>query len=441
MPSVEAVSPDPSPRVPLSLPPDAAGRGELAMEVHARPPQVFWTPTAASHVAFLVKPDRRPAEVDHLRRLCELGGVAPPSTDASHFSVALGELTVRWERHGEFSSLAFSVPGAGQPEFADPAIKRLPPEWLRDFPGETLYAAHMILLPAGEGSADLKLTSRHFGDHTSVGAEIGGGAGIVLTDFWIYEDGFARFLVFDRSLTARQAGRTVQRLFEIETYRMLALLAFPTAKKLSVQIAAWEEGLADLSKRIAVGTGPDELIMEALTKLAAEVESTLAATQTRFGASRAYHDLITRRIAELRERRIPGIQTIEEFMSRRLSPAMATIASAERRLHALSERVGQVSNLLSTRVDIAREAQNQSLLTALNRRAEVQFHLQRAVESLSVAAIVYYAAGLVGYVAKALKAAGLHIEVDLAIGLSIPILTAVCLWAVHRAHRRTRMIT
>lgn len=411
------------------------------MEVHARPPQVFWTPTAASHVAFLVKPDRRPAEVDHLRRLCELGGVAPPSTDASHFSVALGELTVRWERHGEFSSLTFSVPGAGQPEFADPAIKRLPPEWLRDFPGETLYAAHMILLPAGEGSADLKLTSRHFGDHTSVGAEIGGGAGIVLTDFWIYEDGFARFLVFDRSLTARQAGRTVQRLFEIETYRMLALLAFPTAKKLSVQIAAWEEGLADLSKRIAVGTGPDELIMEALTKLAAEVESTLAATQTRFGASRAYHDLITRRIAELRERRIPGIQTIEEFMSRRLSPAMATIASAERRLHALSERVGQVSNLLSTRVDIAREAQNQSLLTALNRRAEVQFHLQRAVESLSVAAIVYYAAGLVGYVAKALKAAGLHIEVDLAIGLSIPILTAVCLWAVHRAHKRTRMIT
>jgi uncharacterized membrane-anchored protein len=412
------------------------------MEVHARPPQVLWTPTCASHVAFLVKPDRRGAEVDHLRRLCEGRGVSPPPADASHFSVALGDLTLRWERHGEFSSLTFSVPGMSGQQFSQTPIKLLPPDWLREFPGETLYAAHMILEPAGEEAPDLQAMSRHFGEHTCVGAEIGGGAGIVVTDFWIYEDGFARFLVFDRSLTARQAGRTVQRLFEIETYRMLALLAFPTAKKLSLKIASWEEGLADLSTRIAAGTGSDELIMEALTKLAAEVESTLAATQTRFGASRAYHDLITRRIAELRERRIPGIQTIEEFMSRRLTPAMATIASTERRLHALSERVGQVSNLLSTRVDIAREAQNQSLLAALNRRAEVQFHLQRAVESLSVAAIVYYAAGLVGYIAKALKATGLHVEVDLAIGISIPVLAGICLWAVHRAHKRiTRMMS
>jgi hypothetical protein len=33
------------------------------------------------------------------------------------------------------------------------------------------------------------------------------------------------------SLTQRQAGRTVQRLVEIETYRMMALLGLPVAKE------------------------------------------------------------------------------------------------------------------------------------------------------------------------------------------------------------------
>jgi uncharacterized membrane-anchored protein len=170
--------------------------------------------------------------------------------------------------------------------------------------------------------------------------------------------------------------------------------------------------------------------------LAAEIESALSASQARFGASRAYHALVTTRIGELRELRIKGLQTIDEFMTRRLSPAMATCATANQRLHDLSERVAQASNLLSTRVDIARERQNQALLAATARRAKLQLRLQQTVEGLSVAAIVYYLAGLVGYGAKALKAAGLPLSPDLVTGAAVPLLALGAWWVLRRVHRR-----
>ena len=155
----------------------------------------------------------------------------------------------------------------------------------------------------------------------------------------------------------------------------------------------------------------------------------------RFGACRAYNELVMRRIAELRESRLPGVQTIEEFMSRRFTPAVATCNTAAQRLVGLSERVARASNLLSTRVDIARERQNQALLTQMNRRARLQLRLQQTVEGLSVAAIVYYAAGLVGYVSKGLKAGGLKLEPDLLVGTSVPVLEALAILAVRRARR------
>jgi len=73
--------------------------------------------------------------------------------------------------------------------------------------------------------------------------------------------------------------------------------------------------------------------------LAARVEKAMARHVYRFSATRAYDTLVGQRISELREQPIPGTQTIGEFMRRRLSPAMATVAATERRLSSLSERV------------------------------------------------------------------------------------------------------
>jgi uncharacterized membrane-anchored protein len=123
-------------------------------------------------------------------------------------------------------------------------------------------------------------------------------------------------------------------------------------------------------------------------------------------------------------------------MARRFTPAVATCTTVSQRLHDLSERVAQASGLLSTRVDIARERQNQSLLASMDRRAKLQLRLQQTVEGLSVAAITYYAAGLVGYLAKGLKAGGAPVNADLAVALAIPVLVIVVVWTVRRARKK-----
>ena len=300
--------------------------------------------------------------------------------------------------------------------------------------------------PLGDGPGGLPSAApsaaqlaAHFGANVVVGAGIGDGSGLAFTDFVIHDDGFARFLLLDREMTERQAGRMLQRLFEIEAYRMMALLALPMARGLWSRLLLTERTLAELTARIAdptQGAAGDDALLQQLMALAAEVESALASSQSRFGASRAYHALVATRIGELREQRIKGLQTIDEFMARRLSPAMATCATVSQRLHDLSERVAQASSLLSTLVDIARQQQNQALLAATALRAKLQLRLQQTVEGLSVAAIVYYLAGLVGYGAKALKAAGVPLSPDLVTGAALPLLGLGAWWVLRRVHQR-----
>lgn len=426
--------------MPLTpLPTDHPERFALAEEVHARPPEPLPTPARATYLAVLVEPDARSAEASHLARLCERFAVPPPGRDATHFSARLGALRLKWERHGEFSSWTLIAPGAESTPFAEPAMQLLPEGWLRALPGQTLVAAHAVLAEAPAQPLSQAELARHFEDHLVVGGTITDGEAMVYTDFKIHADGCSRFLLLGRGLTARVAGQTVQRLFEIEAYRMMALLALPMARRQSPRIVAIEKSLALLTDGIAREMGAaDETLLHELTRLAAEVESGLAASQFRFGACRAYAELVRTRITELREERLESLPTIGAFMARRFEPAVATCLTVSARMHDLSERVAQASALLSTRVDIARERQNQALLASMDRRAKLQLRLQQTVEGLSVAAIAYYVVGLLGYMAKGAKAGGLPLNADIVAAIAVPVVAGLALFAVRRARRHIR---
>jgi len=418
------------------LPPDHPDRTFLAQEVHARVPEALESPSRITYVAVLVESADRDGEWQHVAALCRHFDVEPPSRDANHFVADLATVRLKWERHGEFSGFTFVVAGRSPSPFSDPPIQHLPPGWLAGIPGRTLFAANVEVIPMGPREPDAVFLANQFGDQLVMGAEIGGGAGFAFTDFRVRSDGFERFVIVDRSFTARQSGRMVQRLLELEAYRMMALLALPLVRPVSAAMVADEQALTELTAALATTEADDEALLQRLTRLAAEVQGTVTRTQFRFSACRAYHELVKARIAELRERRLPGIQPIGEFMTRRFSPAFAACMNAAQRLRELSERIGQASALLSTRVDIVHEQQNQRLLEAMNIRAERQFRLQQAVEGLSVAAIVYYCAGLTGYLAKALKSVGLAIDEEITVGIAIPFIALLCLWALRRAHRR-----
>ena len=422
----------------ITLPNDHPERFALAEEVHARPSEDLPTPARATYLALRLDSDERALETAHLARLCERHAVPPPGRDLTQFSARLGALRLKWERHGEFSSWTLIAPGAESAPFAQPASALLPEGWLRALPGFTVVAAHAVLAEAPTTPPDESVLALVFADHLVVGAEVSDGEALVYTDFKIHADGCSRFLLLGRKLKPRVAGQIVQRLFEIEAYRMMALLALPMARRLSPRIVAIEKSLAQLTDDIARDEGADEALLQELTRLAAEVESGLAASQFRFGACRAYAELVRTRIGELREQRLESMPTIGAFMARRFEPAVATCLTVSSRLHDLSERVAQASALLSTRVDIARSRQNQSLLSSMNQRAKLQLRLQQTVEGLSVAAIVYYGVGLVGYLAKGFKAGGVSVNADLASALAVPVVGVLALWLVRRARRHLR---
>jgi uncharacterized membrane-anchored protein len=254
-----------------------------------------------------------------------------------------------------------------------------------------------------------------------------------VTDFHLQPSGFERVLVIaPPHVSETRAGRISQRLLELETYRLMALRGLPVAKALGPTLTQAEAQLASITAQLENKSASEQDLLDQLVSLAARVERATAENTYRFAATRAYDALVTQRIAELRERPIPGTQTIGEFMQRRLSPAMATVAASAQRLTSLSERVSRTSALLRTRVDIVTEAQNQQLLEKLTRGQEMQLHLQTTVEGLSIAAISYYVISLLLYLAKGAKAAGLPIQPEMAAGALIPLV----LWAVWRTTRR-----
>jgi uncharacterized membrane-anchored protein len=420
----------------VSLPENHPQRFLLANEVHARPQEALQPPVRVSYLAVAVEPDSRHSEYAHVEALCGRYGAHPPPADATHFTADLGPFRVAWERHTEFTSYTFTQRGAATQPFTDPAIRAVPAEWVAGIPGRTVVAVHADVLERTQRMPDASVIAAYFEGNYVVGAGVGGGGGALFTDFRVHADGFGRILLIDRELSRRQVGRTLQRMFEIETYRVMALLALPIARAAAPRVRAMEGELGDVTAALAGGAGTDDALLERLTALAAKVESAIGESRFRFGATAAYYDLVTSRIAELREQRLPGTQTVDEFMARRLAPAMATCESVARRMVELSERVARANDLLATRVGIVRERQNQELLASMDRRARLQLRLQETVEGLSVAAITYYVVGLVAYAAKALDAAGAKIDVEITVGVSIPVVLALVALGVRFIRRR-----
>lgn len=412
-------------------------RNQLSSEVHARPYEQLTAPVQASHLAILSDEALLPRERELITALCERFRVAPPSASARHHSADMGIFRLKWERHSEFSSYTFFHGAPFDQPFQETAISRVPADWLAQLPGELLTATHLALAPKSYPEQEIEELATLFASNTVTGSVVAGGAARVWTDFHIHADGFGRFLIQDDHLRSRQAGRLLQRLYELEQYRLLALLAFPLAQQYSQQLGQLDQALNALTDEIVdIDNLEDERhALEQLTGLAAQVEQIAAGTSYRFSAAAAYYDIIRQRLAELREERIQGVQMLHEFMQRRLAPAMHTCRSVDQRVQALATRVARASNLLRTRVDVSMEGQSKDLLRSMDRRAHLQLRMQETVEGLSVVVLSYYLLGLVGYGLKGLKSAGIGINVELGTGIAIPLVVAVVFLGVRRLKR------
>jgi uncharacterized membrane-anchored protein len=416
----------------LNLPEDHPQRRALNDEVHARPPDSLEAPVRLSYLV-LVGSGSRADDLASLSRLIEGTGAPKPAAEANHYSADLGSHRIKWERHTEFCRYTFYAHGVEKKPFSEPAISLVPQSWLRDLKGQTIAAVHANVVRGAKAPDPIRTAETYFDGNPIIGSMISGGTGRAYTDFRIHADGFGRLLLCDHQMTARQAGRLVQRLFEIDTYRMMALLALPVARRLTPILKDTEQELLQIMDAMQTsGDAEEPELLDRLTRLDAAVEHQYTDNHYRFSAANAYYDLVQQRIEELREERIEGFQTFREFNDRRFLPAIATCRSVSARQSALSERIAHATVLLSTRVSVSREKQNQNILQSMDRRANLQLRLQQTVEGLSVAAITYYIVGLVYYAAKGFLPSGSKVSPEFAAALAIPLALLAVGIALHR---------
>lgn len=437
---MSAVAPVASPAPAPALPPDDEWRDVLHNEVHARPSARIRLPALVVFIAVLNEGVTREQECEHLRLLPGHGHLTPDDLRSNFLRLRLSGHTLKWERHSEFTRYALVQalpPGVGlgstEPELLPSLV--LDAEWLRTIPGRTVAAVKLVMVEhdISDPHAALALAQQWFGGRTVVASMMGNGHSIAVTNFRLQPSGYERMLVIAPPGTSEtRAGRISQRLLELEIYRLMALRGLPVAKALAPVLAEAEASLSEVTVQLETRQASESDLLDTLIHVAARIERANAEHQYRFAATAAYDALVERRLVELREKAIPGTQTIGEFMQRRLTPAIATVAATAQRLSALSQRIERASALLRTRVDIATETQNQQLLAQLTRGQQLQLNLQTTVEGLSIAAISYYVISLLLYGGKALKAAGLPINPEMAAGALIP----VVLWGVWKATQR-----
>lgn len=421
-------------------------RVALHNEIHARPPEAMTAPMAISHIVMLCNESERQVSREHVSKLLSDYHLPMLDAQATHIRVNIGGFRLRWELHTEFVNYTFmrSIEVPELPHGSDvslpTSIEVVPQAWLANLPGQNVSSANLWVLPQSASQpkhqSDMWCKSV-LSDETLVGSHVAGGSAQVFTDFAIHADGQSRVLVFVGEMTKRRIGRLVLRLIEIETYRMLALLGLPIARDSAPGLLRYESELVELAQAIrSANRNDDTQLLDRLTLLAGLVESQYATTHSRFSASAAYFNLVDDRIKEIDEIRIDGLQSIREFMDRRLTPARSTCEWAAKRQDALSTRVSRISSLLSTRVEIEQQQNSQALLATMNTRQDLQLKLQSTVEGLSAAAITYYIVGLIGYVAKGAQKIGWPLSSEITSAVAVPFVALLVWWSLRRLHRK-----
>ncbi len=414
-------------------------RYSLTNELHARPFPSMAAPCTAVYLA--IKPPQgaagrdRSLDMAHLTALLDRHGAPHPQPGATHYSGQIGRHTLKWEQHTEFSTYTAFREGTGDRPFDPADFDVFPDDWLASAPGARITSALIRLEPRPEAEQIRSVLTDWFVPESLAVSKVLDDAAVISSDFRIDTAGHLRFAVFVGAQTGkRRVGRIVQRLCEIETYKSMSMLGFAKVRDLSPRIGELDASLSELMIGMTAGREPAEKTLPVLLSISSELETMAAQTAFRFGATEAYRAIVTQRIEALREQRFEGRQTFAEFMVRRYEPAMRTVNAAESRLQTLADRAIRAGDLLRTRVDVERSAQNQALLESMDRRADLALRLQRTVEGLSVVAISYYAVSLASYLLYPLTdTIGVSKEMLTAI-VAVPVVATVW-WTMRRVHK------
>ncbi len=414
-------------------------RQALNDELFRRAPVPVGTHALVTHSAVLQDAAQMRDATEYLRNILRNHSHYEETGDRDYKIVRIDDaVQVKHERHTEFTDYTQVAAASGQTPFAQDA-GIVSADWMNALPGLRIAASKLHSLPQDDGQGVARAVAALSAQTSS--SMVADGQARIWADCRIRDDGHTRILVVDNGMTADRRARLVQRLLEIEDYRMLAMLGFVPARSIMTSLQGMELQLQNLMTQVADSHGDSdqgkgEKVLHQLLGLAVQVQQHSTDHKFRFDASRAYFALVNKRLEELREERIQGHQRLGYFLDRRLGPAMRTMEAVRGRLETLSDHIDRAASLIRTRVDLGLQRKSSHLLRSMNRRSAQQLRLQQTVEGLSLVAISYYSLGIVMHLARAAVDLGLSVNPEMVTGLAaLPIIGGVY-WIIHRISKR-----
>lgn len=371
---------------------DHEHRATVQQEIHARLIPPIQAPVRGRRMVFLIgrKTEQMAYATNKIKNWLVENGHTPPRNGWRQYGFETDRYAVTFEAHTEFITLTWY----GDIHDAIARPKSIGLEVLKDFP--IIAATRIDVVERAEISPSALIG---FEPKSLCLSRVGNGNAQIGTDFQTDENGFTRFEIAVDKLGAIKTAILVRRLFEIETYRTMALIGLPDARLQSGIIGGLETELSELNEEIGYVSdiNDSKRILARLHGLSVRVGQSLDATAYRFAASVAYGNVLRIRLERIEENQSEKHTTITRYLSNRVEPALATCEAVEKRQHSLSHKIARTIQLLDARINVDIQSQNKEVLASISQTARSQYKLQSTVEGLSTIAITYYALGIIGY--------------------------------------------
>ena len=427
-------------------------------ELHARPYIKLSSNLRVFHFAYLIKENDDKKSWAYLDKFLSKINFQNLPKESSKYWVAEGkDLIIRYECHTEFISLTLIYPNKIENKnknipklFDENFLSFLPIDFLKNFPGEHLLSSWIEMVPSKHIFKPIDIEEYFYHDNFAGSNVAEDGANVFMsfksdrTNF--LGSGLRRVFIQNKNLRTRRTGRLLQRIVELETYQVLSLLGLPQVRQESLNLSNLEKQITEITKSVSRTTKknldkksityPDyQQDLNELSYVVAKIEEIDSSTNYRLSATAAYYKLVEQRITDLREDRLESFQTNNEFLSRRLQPAIRTSEAFSRRLESLAIRAQRADNLVRTQIEMGVQIQNKDLLESMELRARAQLRLQETVESLSIVAITYYIVGLLSTLVDPISFDKFLISKTVFLALCVPIIL-ILIWFIAKMVRK-----
>ena len=427
-------------------------------ELHARPYIKLGNNLRTFHFAYLIKDNDEIKAWKHLNKYIISEGFQELPKKHYKYWVAENEnLIIRYECHTEFISLTLIFPNTILTQkkkipnlFDDKFLTKLPSQFLQNFPGQHFLSTWVEMASTDYNYQPIDVEKYFFHDNFAGSKVAEDGANVFISfktdNSNFIGSGFRRVFIQNKNLRTRRTGRLLQRIVELETYQVLSLLGLSQVRTETANLSYLEKKITEITKSVS-GKAKKNLInksktnqnyqndLNELSYVVAKIEEIASSTNYRLSATSAYYKLVEQRIIDLREERLESFQTHNEFLSRRLQPAIRTCEAFSRRLESLAVRAQRADNLVRTQIEMSIQIQNKNLLESMEARARAQLRLQETVESLSIVAITYYVVGLLSTLIQPINFEKTFFSKNVFLSLSVPIILII-IWYIAKMVRK-----